>query len=298
MNDKYSFKPFLIAFVIAFILLYLKWGRDMNWVVMGITLGISAILFIVSYLCRKRFRKNNDNIPQNEESKEYKSKSIRYAAVHGFDKIKGKSMKEDLIRHFQSSGILSFLFLGILLTLVGVLPISSPLWVRIAYAAVGILCLIYSFYRLSGAQVKRFVKFLDKNGENIEEINSNYMKGRLAFYKKSGICIGEKYTVCWSKDSKIFAVKNCDIAYLQKDVQTVEHYSKSLFIGGDRYYQIKIHTKVPYYASRFLKPKDKLAANVIIIDLKQFQDDMVLEEYKKMNIDLKEYKSENGFDDM
>lgn len=287
MNDDNSFKIFLIAFPISVVLIILKYRKDLNWVAIGIFVAAAALLFIISYFCRRKFRKNNQKIPENENTKEYKGKSINYAVAHGFDKIKGKSMKADLIRHFQGSGTLSFILLGFVLITVGLLPIDAPLWMSIGYAAAGICVTVYGFYRLSGAQVKRFINFLERNGENTEEISCDYMKGKLAYYKKSGICIGEKYTVCWNKASSIFAIKNKDIAYLQKNMQTVEHYAKSIFIGGDRIFQIKIVTKTPYYAGKFLRPKEKSEVTGVTIDLRQYQDDMVLEEYRKMNIEIR-----------
>ena len=287
MKDENPFIIFLIAFPISVVLIILKYGRDLNLTVIGISVAAAALLFIISYFCRRKFRKNNQKIPENESTKEYKGKSINYVVTHGFDKIKGKTMKDDLIRHFHESGTISFILLGFVLITVGLLPIDAPLWMSIGYAAVGVCVTVYGFYRLSGAQVKRFIKFLERNGENTEEISCDYMKGKLAYYKKSGICIGEKYTVCWNKASSIFAIKNKDIAYLQKNMQTVEHYAKSLFIGGDRIFQIRIVTKMPYYASKFLRPKEKSAVTAVTIDLRQYQDDMALEEYRKMNIEIR-----------
>ncbi|MDE7280610.1 MAG: hypothetical protein K2N36_02585 [Ruminiclostridium sp.] len=67
MKDENPFKIFLIAFPISVVLIILKYGRDLNLVVMGIFVAAAALLFIISYFCRRKLRKNNQKSEVNYE---------------------------------------------------------------------------------------------------------------------------------------------------------------------------------------------------------------------------------------
>ncbi len=239
MKAKESIIIWLISVAVLVLIVFFRDGEPLDYVIVLISAGVVLLIGIFAYFCEKRWGKKTDKIAAEQNTREHQKKADEYSITHGFEIIKRASMKSDLISRFQQNGTLGFIFGGILLIVIGILPIKTNIVFRAIIVILGISLFAFGIYRLSGQPVRIFLKTLEKTGADISEINKDYLKGRLVHYNQAGICIGDKYTVCWNKGGYLLAVLNKDILLAQKQIQRVKHYSKGIFIGGDRNFQIK-----------------------------------------------------------
>lgn len=258
---------------------YLKHG-SVDYVIVLASVATALVWKLISLLWEKRWGRKTKQIAENMNSKEERAKSRNYAMTHGFSKLHGKSMKDDLIYRVQK-GCLLPLFTGVLLIVVGAVPSEGALSVRIVMIIIGMGALAYGIYRLTGQSVRSFLRKAEKEGKNIEEINADYMKGRLIADKRSCVSIGDKYTVCLNGASNIFAFENSQIAFAAVRVNARKVYVKGVFSGGDRLFEIYYLLKEPQTVQK------GIAAQGISVGIKRYQTELAYEEYQKHGIELK-----------
>lgn len=266
----------IIALPFAFFLVRVK-GLSIFW--SGVVTLAFAVFFILSFLFEFRSNKKSEKFKEDVESGRYYSqdkwreKYLNYLNHHGFDKIKGSSMKSDLAGRFRKPS--SFIMIAVsIIFLVACFAPDLPVDAIAGFIIGATVFFIWGMYSLNSAPVRKFMKHY---ADEINEIAESYMNGRLLTFKRNwsdkyvcnGINIGRKYTVVYNK-SKITAVKNADIQLVHRYIKHTKYYCNSIYAGIKNTFHLDIilHTK-----------RGKLT-----IELNEFQTQMAIEEYHSYGI--------------
>lgn len=194
MDMKLFFGSVGIGLAVMLLIAYLRGGTAADYITVLIAVAVVAVFGVFANVWEGKWVKKAGKAAKELNSKEEREKAQNYAVLHGFSKLHGKTMKSDLMYRLQS-GVWQ-IFLGLLPVIAGLAVREGSAAVRIVTVVGGAALFAYGIYRLTGQPVRRFLKKAEKEGKNLEEINADYVNGRILAEKRTGLCIGDKYTVC------------------------------------------------------------------------------------------------------
>lgn len=279
MDMKLFFGSVGAGLAIMLLIAYFRGGTAGDYIIALIAVAVVAGFGLLANLWESRWVKKVGRTAKELNSKEERAKAQTYAVTHGFSKLHGKTMKSDLL--YRTQGGVWQIFLGIFLVAVGLAVAEGAAWVRIVTALVGLALFVYGIYRLTGQPVRKFLKKTEQEGKNLDEISADYINGRILAEKKTGLCIGDKYTVCWNPSANIFVFRHIDIAFAGIRMKTVRSYYNGIFSGGKIEYQLVFLLKEPQLVS-----KDIFTHEITAV-IGKYQIEMAYSEYKRLGIELK-----------
>ncbi len=266
----------VIALPIAFFVVRL-YGLSLFAAIM-VTIAL-AVLFTVSFILEQRSYQKDTKFKAEVESGQYyaqdvwRDKYLAYRDRHGFDKIKGSSMKADLAVRFRRPSAYIMIAVSLLLLCACLLPDLSE--DALAGFIIGAVVFgIWGVYGLTSAPVREFMK---QYADEIDEIAESYMNGRMLTFKHnwssehvcSGINIGRRYTVLYNK-KKITAIKNADIQLVHRYIKRTKYYGNGIYTGDRNTFHLAVMLRT--------QPER------LTIELNEFQAQMAIDEYRSYSI--------------
>lgn len=268
---------YIIALPIAF---FIMRAKDFSILISAVVALCFAVFLTLSVFFELKSIQKGEKLKEDVESGDYYSsdvwneKYLNYLNKHGFDKIKGSSMKADLAGRFRRPSV--FIMTAFSFCLLGLCFVPGLQAESIVFLIIGAAIFFgWGMYNLTSTPVR---KFLNNCSSEVNEIENSYMNGKLLTFKRNGsdkylfngINIGRAYTIIYDK-TKITAIKNSDIELVHRYLKRTRYYGNSVYNGSKNTFHLDITLKAPF-------------KKTLTVELNEFQTQMALEEYRSLHI--------------
>lgn len=178
-------------------------------------------------------------------------------------------MKADLHRRFITKDAIGFILLGCVFLVVSFLPFPLRINYRIISIIAGLFSIFVGTYFMSGQHIRHFFNRTDLDFEQLE---ASYRNGSMLTYQKNGINLGISHVIAYTAQ-EIFCIENANIASMMREVVRLKKYQDGVYAGETYLHRLYLEAK---------QPNSTEPLNVRI-ELHEFQVEMVLEEFARMN---------------
>ncbi len=200
---------------------------------------------------------------------QWRERYLQYKQEHPFQSPKLRGMKADLHRRFITKDAIGFILLGCVFLVVSFLPFPLRINYRIISIIAGLFSIFVGTYFMSGQHIRHFFNRTDLDFEQLE---ASYRNGSMLTYQKNGINLGISHVIAYTAQ-EIFCIENANIASMMREVVRLKKYQDGVYAGETYLHRLYLEAK---------QPNSPEPLNVRI-ELHEFQVEMVLEEFARMN---------------
>ena len=266
-----------ICVVSVIVSLYFYFMRDeiVDKLIALIAMPLLIIFTVYSFFHEKRDDKKAENKALElcdesyYESVEWSEKYHDYRMKHDFKSPAKKTMKKDMISHLrQREDWLVAVTFSVLLALSSVSACYKHQFI-LAVVIVTASVLFFVFYlSLSTRGVREWYT----HDCDFDTLEKSYLNGKFLYYKRNGLGFGTTHIHGFTK-GKVYAVDYRLAENITRKVVRVKEYEDSLY-GKSRY---------EYYAVIKVRLPESGRITDVSIELDEFQVQMAIDEFKKMN---------------
>ncbi len=200
---------------------------------------------------------------------QWRERYLQYKQDHPFQRPNRKTMKADLQGRFITKDAIGFILLGCVFLMIAFLPSPLRFNYRIIGVIAGLFLMFVGTYFMSAQHVRVFFRRTDLDFEQVE---ASYRFGNMLTYQKNGINLGVSHVVAYTAQ-EIFCVENRAIMGVMREVVRLKKYQDGVYAGETYVHRLYLEAKQP----------DSLPPVIVQIELHEFQVEMALEEFARMN---------------
>lgn len=246
MNPKKSFTMLIIQIILAIIVPLILFLIDIPLYIGFIPSAVVIACLLSSYLKEKKSDKKAEKIEDDFNnyfnSAEWHEKYLKYMQGYQFEEISSKGMKDDLKKRYRKMVSVFLIFCDLVIAIFAGYILSSDIgdtknkifsFIFLSFIGAGI------FYG-GTAIVSRPVRIFYRGNNDFITIENSYKNGKMMTYKRSGINIGQDYTVIYD-EKNVTAIKNTNIQYVTRALVRRKTYYNGEF-SKDKYFN-KLYIK-------------------------------------------------------